>query len=167
MPWWELLLFKDLDRGGNSYRTLKDFALGGNHLSMSTHRKVMIRTCNLFSTSVYLILCKVFCVHYSFLLFSQQLYEVVRIVIPTLPWECGSMESSYSLEDSSLSMAALGFHVCTFHYATKTLCNKTKHWLCTWPRFVAWSTNQLSIVPQTELLKSLRKNISCGVPLMA
>lgn len=50
---------------------------------MHAEMKGYVITSNLFSTSAYQTLCNMPCIHYYFLFFSQQLYEVVKIVILT------------------------------------------------------------------------------------
>ena len=50
---------------------------------MHAERKGYVITSSLLSTSAYETLCNLPCIHYYFLSFSQQLYEVVKIAILT------------------------------------------------------------------------------------
>lgn len=79
--------------------------------------KVMIKTGNLFSTSVYQILCNVPCMHYYFLLFSQQLYEVARIIISTFlvrKWKHGEFIQlgRFKFGNGCLGIPCMHFPLC-------------------------------------------------------
>lgn len=82
---------------------------------MHAERKGYVITSNLFSTSAYQTLCNMPCIHYYFLFFSQQLYEVVKIVILTFLVR-ESTEKPHSLEDSSLGMTVFGHVILCMHF---------------------------------------------------
>ena len=82
---------------------------------MHAERKGYVITSNSFSTFAYQILCNMPCIHYYFLFFSQQLYAVVKIVIPTFLVR-KSREKPHSLEDSSLGMTAFGRVILCVHF---------------------------------------------------
>lgn len=113
------------------------------------NEKVMILAGDIYSAYQYT-RSSIKCLAYIISFYFHSNFMKLRIVIPTFLLRKWNMESSYSLGDTRLGMAALEFHACTFLSVIETPSNKIKQTL-----YISWAWG-LEYIPTSTIPKTTR-----------